>query len=79
MDWSTCENVQVVGPSTFEELYAPKRVRNRVLRSHRQLKERGRELSEQIEKMMFVVIEVDDSQMQEDMPWCILKVWGWLH
>ena len=66
--WSNCENIEVVGVAKVEELAS------KTLRSHTALKEQGRELGKVLKKGDFVVLEIDDSKMEEDMPWCILEV-----
>ena len=34
----------------------------------------GKKISEGISLEMYVCLEIDDSKMEEDMPWCIVKV-----
>ena len=72
--WLSCEKKEVVGEPNHVELSAPVRLGRRVLRSHKELKDRGKLISVGIKKDMYVCLEIDDSKMDEDMPWCIVKV-----
>lgn len=73
-DWSKCEHAKIVGASRFEYLRPPIQHTRRVTRAHTELQTEGRELANTAEVGDFVAVEIDDSEMDEDMPWCILEV-----
>jgi len=71
---SECEHIEITGPPVIAELPPPVHYEQRVLRSHSQLKAIGKDLCKSAKIGMFVVVEVDDRQLKEDMPWIIIEL-----
>ena len=71
---SECEHIEITGPPVIAELPPPVHYEQRVLRSHSQLKAIGKDMCEDAKIGMFVVVEVDDRKLKEDIPWIIVEV-----